>query len=265
MVGCFFFLSGYGLSYSLISKGKSYLDNFFSKRLAKLLPAFLLLTIVAILYHKSVRGESISDIAKDMYVNGNPPLFASWFVYALLILYCLYFISAYFSKSPLQAGIILSILTFAYMVFFRAIGFGWTSAAPAFPLGYFAAYYQKHIIAALRQHNILIHISLVLGLIASAMLADYRHNLFQPLESTIIPLIMYVLLLQWRIPQFKVLLFLGTISWEIYLMQGLMFTFSWNIAAIFAFVIIYPTTIIGAYMLWRVLSKSSGKSALKAC
>ena len=252
IVGCFIFLSGYGLAVSFNKKGNDYLQCFFSKRIAKLLPWFIILSAVAIFLRHWLYDLSFKEIFQNLVFKGIPPLASSWFVYAILILYCGFYLCARIYKTPIHTGIALTIFTLVYMFFFWFVGFGWISAAPAFPLGYFAALHQKRMTTILRRFPILINISIILFMIASVILAEYRHDIFQPMESAIIPVAVYIILLAIKLPPNRILIFLGTISWEIFLMQGLMFTLKWPISAEYGLIIIFTGAIAGGGLLWHL-------------
>lgn len=49
VVGCFFFLSGFGLAISYKNKGEAYIHSFLSRRLWRILPVFIFMTLVAAL------------------------------------------------------------------------------------------------------------------------------------------------------------------------------------------------------------------------
>lgn len=48
VVSCFFFFSGNGLTISYLKKGNDYLKSFFQRRVFKLLPTFIILSIISV-------------------------------------------------------------------------------------------------------------------------------------------------------------------------------------------------------------------------
>ena len=79
-VATFFLLAGYGLAYSVKTKGQDYLKGFFRKRLMKLLWPFLMMAIIFQGYKMAMGTFTWSGFVLE-------PSPMSWFIYALLIWY----------------------------------------------------------------------------------------------------------------------------------------------------------------------------------
>lgn len=266
VVACFFFLSGYGLSFSFRTKGEPYIISFFRKRFNKLLPAFILMTIAAIVYKSLSSGTNIYEQISKMAV-GVTPLATSWFVYALIIFYLAFYIFARLTQSLKRTGIYLILFTLAYIFTFRIIGFGgyWVSSIPSFIIGFYASIYQNQIKEFITSHRIAFYLIVFIALVLSAIAANYQRNLFQILITTLVAVSVYFIMLRFKLPQNPVINFLGKISYEIYLMQGFMFGMTWTEHPLRSFLIIFSASIVGGYLL-HILTSSVprlAKSVLK--
>lgn len=254
VVACFFFLSGFGLSISLIKKGRAYLDGFLSKRFSKLLPPFILLTAIAVCYNYFHYNETLGMMLRDLSV-GITPLATSWYIYAILLYYFAFYIFAKQTGSVGKTGVLLIIFTVVYMVGLRFMGFGgwWVSSIPSFTMGYYAAIYQEQVRNVLLKHR-WICLGILSLLVISYFLADVRRNIFQPFLTTMVALSVYVCMLNYRLPTNRFLDKLGGVSYEIYLMQGLMFTFAMPESYYLRLIGIPLASIAGAFVLHRVFN-----------
>lgn len=152
IVAVFFFISGYGLCISYVAKGRNYMNGFLQKRLGKLLPKFLLLTIGMMLGYQFY---SSSDIGVQIVkiTSGWTPLPHSWFIYAIIYVYVIFYLCALFAKSPKQIGCSFTLAIVAYIGFSsKIIHFPsyWYLTIISVPLGYFTALYEKKIDSLIR-------------------------------------------------------------------------------------------------------------------
>lgn len=60
-VACFFLLAGYGLAYSVKTKGPAYLDGFFRKRLSRLIWPFAVMAVIYQSYKEPSVGTACSS------------------------------------------------------------------------------------------------------------------------------------------------------------------------------------------------------------
>ena len=86
IVSIFFFISGFGLMRSYSTRGASYLDGFFRKRIWKvLLPALVALALFYI-FDWNWSRDFIGEF-RDLFTKGQPILPYSWFVVAIILFY----------------------------------------------------------------------------------------------------------------------------------------------------------------------------------
>ena len=261
VVGCFFFLSGYGLAISYIKKGNTYIDSFLRKRFVKILPPFILMTLIAIAHNYFAYGTTPWQ-ALIYLTKGITPLATSWYIYVLILFYLAFFFSAVISKSPRLTGISLIVFTLIYSVTLHKIGWGgwWISSTPSFIIGYYAASYQTEINSFLRRHAIIILPLSIITLIGAAFAAHHHREIFQPLQTSAVSISVYLCLLFVKLPQNAILKFLGSISYEIYLVQGFMFGFKWTLAPSLSLAVIFSTSIMGGWLLHRLFLRPNKTS-----
>ena len=114
IVSIFFFLSGYGL-YVQNSKSKTYLDNFFRKRLLKILVPFISIWMIYLIYRIGVNKESINfDYFIKLFTVGKTVIYNGWFIDVIILIYILFYLSFKFVENKRVAIIINSIFIIIY-------------------------------------------------------------------------------------------------------------------------------------------------------
>lgn len=218
VVAIFFFLSGYGLTKSLSNKGTSYIDNFLHQRLIKILPSFLIATILWILYEITSNKDLEWFVAR--MINGNPPLPTSWFVVAIIYFYLAFYISCKLGKSSLWQNILMAFMTFFYCFIIRCIfhwGGWWINAAFAFNIGMLISSYEQNILIRLTKDCATFIIS-VFSLVSISVLALHFH--FSYIYNLTISILIWLVLSLTNNFYYRIFHFLGKYSYEIYLAQG---------------------------------------------
>ena len=111
----FFFLSGYGL-YVQNSKSKTYLDNFFRKRLLKILVPFISIWMIYLIYRIGVNKESINfNYFIKLFTVGKTVIYNGWFIDVIILIYILFYLSFKFVENKRVAIIINSIFIIIYI------------------------------------------------------------------------------------------------------------------------------------------------------
>lgn len=146
-VAAFFFISGYGLCVSYLVKGRSYLDGFLQKRMGKLLPKFIVLTIGMVLGYYFFSSMDLSmQVAK--ITCGWTPLPHSWFIYAILYVYLVFYLCALAFESPKYVGILFTVAIILYIALFSKVfhfSSYWYVTIISVNLGYFVALYEERL------------------------------------------------------------------------------------------------------------------------
>lgn len=222
IVGVFFFLTGYGLSKSLNTKGKSYTTGFISKRFSKTLPEFMFLSILVSIYFIYTGYKSPNEFILSMS-HGWVPLPFSWFIYAIFYVYVTFYISAIVFKAEIhKTGYLLTGFIFIYIfIIWRVLHWGswWYNSALSVPLGYFIAIYEKQIDKLLlNQKYLSILLMLFFTLLGFGILYYKVSSLIQIYELI---LLTYLVIKLYGFPKWETLLWLGDISLNIYLIHGI--------------------------------------------
>ena len=218
-VACFFLLAGYGLAYSVKTKGPAYLDGFFRKRLSKLVWPFL---IMAIIYQTWRVCNGIFDW-KLLFLEPSP---LSWFIYALLMWYVGFYICFKGVKNHRMGILRIWIFTAIYMLwtFSQNMGYYWISILPM-PMAITYVFYEDKARDYIQRHPYL-SLSVVGGMFAMVMgytlYGIHVHHLpgWGPLVYTTLPI--WVVYLTYMLGGARNVItnFLGRISYEIYIVHG---------------------------------------------
>lgn len=139
-VALFFFLSGYGLKYSLMNK-TNYLNRFLTKRIPKVAIPYIVSTIAWIIISSIIYPQkelSLLDIFSYY-----PILPFGWYFVVLIYLYILFYLSYRYFKS----SILLCLGVLIYYIFCYTVDAGeWVySTTPCFVLGILCAKYSSNL------------------------------------------------------------------------------------------------------------------------
>lgn len=232
IVAVFFFITGYGLTYAYEKKGNGYLDGFLSRRVRKIMFPYLLCILAYQVYQllhfrKFDYIFQINELGGDFHDILLP---TSWFVVAILAFY----VSFYFVLKIVQSiriGILcLLIWSFSYYYILRDFNWGyyWTESIFAINLGMIFSCYEGTIkneyIKQSHFFNIIGLLFFLLMYIIIPTISDssgyslpHWYSLF---SVTTFPLFFVLIIYNQRLSNSSILNFLGTISYEIYLVQG---------------------------------------------
>lgn len=228
VVGLFFALSGYGLTASWQRAGGS-VRGFWGKRVKSTILPYLLLSAAAAVV-RLLLGEGLT--MKQMllsFVNGSPLVRYSWFILVMIVFYVLFYLAALLARGDKHLLLALSgfgalLLPFAM----RKLGYEeyWFNAVWTFPLGILWKLTYARIVSAFRRHP-----WIYLGLAAVCagwfvLIAVYFYwfsYLGMLLATITVSVFIFLLMMKLRIRN-PVLLFLGRISLEIYLIHGIIVT-----------------------------------------
>lgn len=259
-VSVFFFVSGYGLCKGFAAKGGEYLSGFVARSLGKLLRGLVPVVVVYSLWLQT-QGRFVPLFLK-FWQDGNTPVPNTWYVYALLLMYVLWWMSWRLLRHPvirlasLWAGVLIY---FCVMEFVLDWNFVWARTILAFPIGATIAVNERKILAAIDQRPLKVYFSVLVALalaivIRSSIPCGIVAIAGRGLTST---LGIFVILTWYAVPlpDLKALRFLGNISYELYLVHGVVIAFAFPLLrrgfAGFAFVVLV-TSIALASVLNRV-------------
>ena len=226
IVACFFFISGYGLLKSYKQKKEEYLKNFIKKRMAKICIPFIYAilffhTLNLCVLHKEYETMIPSLLIGNTYI----VLPSSWFVFAIIIVYLVFWCIAKIFTDEKVIILSFTISTFIFCIISKQIlhfGNWWQISALATPLGMIVGSFEDIIcrfICAYKKSIILISACIIPILYIFSLLCKYH------LYITCLIFPLYILLLIYikgTSANNKIINYIGKISFEIYLVQGIM-------------------------------------------
>ena len=224
-VPIFFFISGYGLYYSLKHK-RNYLQGFIYKRLGKILVPFILSSTLYVLLWW------INDANLHDYIfawrNIKPFILPySWFVLSIIVFYLLFYVAYNMTANHKTAFILTFIGVFAYESYRLSLGSNPNTfcAGFCFPLGILSAQYEDKITYFFqRQNRQTVYFFIALFAFASVFLYNSFGKIYCALTFylliRLVPQNVKLLLLAKKYIQ---KMHFNKISYEIYLTQGIAF------------------------------------------
>lgn len=268
-VAIFFFISGYGLMKSYI-KSSNYSKWFIAKRVPKVLIPYILITICRWIECIFMgMKHSLKDVF-DVTQEGKPFVPFSWFIITILIFYIVYWALMKICKEnyiSMVFGAVVGYICYTLVCIKIGLDGWWYETAPVIIFGMLWGMYEKKIIDILNRKKSLfwgLYFLSILCVLLMTIYDIYLHKILNFKGCGIIIWMIKSLLFVFNFMLFtmkikignKLLLFLGEISLEIYLIQGLVIEgprfgtdneFLWSI-----YVII--TTVILSY-LFHLLNK----------
>ena len=248
----FFFFSGFGLFKSYKTR-ENYLGTFWKHRLTKVLLPFLLTNVIYLCF---VSGGKLSGAWQGVTAIFGTPLLNSnaWFVLEILLLYVAFYVCFRFIKFEWAAMLVVTLFTVLMITFSLLLGHDstsvtrrwfmgewWYNTTIFFVVGIFFAKYEMQVKAWMeKRYKLLLPLSVVL-LIGWYVLEQYVDGHFgyykewpghpgypEKLLTLVVQIVLCMLFLSVLLlvnlkVEFhnRVLLFLGGISYEIFLIHGL--------------------------------------------
>jgi peptidoglycan/LPS O-acetylase OafA/YrhL len=231
VVSTFFFLSGYGLVKSYQKKGRRYLDHFLTKRLGKILPLFLILSAVFVIFPLNPTLSSAATLFG--LLRGETPLPYSWFIVAITYFYVAFYGSCRLSKSPNRLICNVAIATALYYAITVSLNWGgrWYSTSPAFLLGVVMAVHERKYLWLLVNRRVAL-VGLYVALLLTSIAMQSHYFSFIPqnalmgrvLYFTLVPISVMIAVNTLGMVSNTLLRYLGNLSLDIYLLHGVFIT-----------------------------------------
>ena len=231
IVSVFFFLSGYGL-YVQNEKKENYLDNFLVKRLSKILLPFIIISSIYLIY-RSINGQVLSSsFFIDLFKKGSTVIYNGWFVDIIILMYIFFYISFRMFSDKTIAILVNTVLIIFYIVLAIKLGYGfwWYNSSLPFVLGLVWAKNKENIDRLLKKYYFILLVSVTILLFVSHqysfilqkfhLVDNYSYALAANIDNVIFTF--YLILIVRKIDfSNNYLLFLGRVSFELYMIHGL--------------------------------------------
>ena len=231
IVSIFFFLSGYGLYYQNEHK-PNYMNGFLYKRLSRILVPFIFISLIYLVY-RVANGQVINiEYFINLFLKGSTIIINGWFVNIIILMYLFFYVSfKLFKKSELAIFLnLLLILGYIFVAIKLNYGFWWYNSSLPFAVGLLWAKYKNRIDALINKYyfalliffTILLFISHRYDFIISKLnITDsYSYALIANLDNVIFTIYFILFIKKFNFDN-KYLNFIGTISFELYMIHGL--------------------------------------------
>ncbi|WP_042271337.1 acyltransferase family protein [[Clostridium] dakarense] len=257
-VALFFFYSGYGMMKSFESKA-NYLKNFWTKRIPKVVLPFIfaniLFVIVYSFFNKAVYSpkDTVYFILGIKLIDG-----FKWYILAIITFYIgFYFSFKYLKGNKSMVGMFLVITGYCYVNHKLGNGEWWYNSVYCFLMGLLYGRYSEIIINFIKKRYLTV--LLVLSVLFSIYHEDAIFNL--GIVTTNLAAIFFVVLCVCICMKFsignEITIFLGSISYEIYLMHRIFLdAFSNRITNPYVYLVV---CLIGSILLGYLFNKFMDK------
>lgn len=224
-VAIFFFISGYGLISSYL-KDENHLNNFFSKRVARVYIPFMVTNIFIGITSILIFDESysITEIfLTSIFLKNITSGQVFWYINATILFYIVFYLTLKFLKTTTKAIIIMFIYSIIYIFVCRIqeMGIYWYNTALAFPFGVLVAYKKEKILYIIKTYYNKLFIIFLIGFVIIFLISFEESKnkfIFDTISSILF--IFLVMLLNYKLNiKSKLLDFIGSISFEIYLVH----------------------------------------------
>lgn len=226
LVSVFFFISGYGVE-SAINNKASYLTSFWKKRgLSIMIPYIISLVLYFVVYILIHGGQfNFKNDIVDNFKNGGTFLPYSWFVYVIIICYFVFYVChRYFFSCKVSMLFETAILLFvALSMWLLDMGHWWYNKILVFALGGWFYLWEPFLRNIFRGHRASFYISIICLVIISFILSIGNKGYLLPVSLLFFSAAVYfcISLIPWTANRNKIIIFLSSISYEIYLVQGI--------------------------------------------
>ena len=231
IVALFFFLSGYGL-YFQYSNNATYMENFLKKRLVRIFIPFFVFIVIYVIYRATL-GEVVNvDFFLSFWKDHSNIIYNGWFINSIIVLYVIFYVS-FVRKYSKIAEYKLVFLTLVY-IFWKAYqnhGDWEYVSIMAFLLGvfwmknrvYIDKFLEKNYFIFLVSFSILMYVFRHYEVIMKNIGITNKYVYYGIVGNicTMVFVVYFLLLINKLNVSNKYLGFLGDISFEMYMIHGL--------------------------------------------
>lgn len=229
VVGIFFFISGFGLMKSFEIKHKEYLNGFLYKKIYRSL--FVPYLLACILFYCVLQildnPIDVKSIIYNFFDKGDTFLPYSWFVIVIMMCYSIFLFAV--KWFPTHSLLTISILTLILMstLYLYGLPSFWIVSLPSFPLGAAFSKCESKIIKLFsNKHRLiipllfLIILTLTIKFFTSEERLLVKYGIISLLITVAFIFSTFVLKCQ-KIVRLSIIMFLSSISYEMYLTHGI--------------------------------------------
>ena len=269
VVALFFFLSGYGL-YFQYSNNETYMENFLKKRLVRIFIPFFVFIVIYVIYRATL-GEVVNvDFFLSFWKDHSNIIYNGWFINSIIVLYVIFYVS-FVNKDSKISEYKLVFLTLVY-IFWKAYqdhGDWEYVSIMAFLLGvfwmknrvYIDKFLEKNYFIFLVSFSILMYVFRHYEVIMKNIGITNKYVYYGIVGNlcTMIFVVYFLLLANKLNFSNKYLDFLGDISFEIYMIHGLVmhylgkFFVSSGVNDVLYTIVVLFVSIVSAYYIKKLI------------
>lgn len=269
IVALFFFLSGYGL-YFQYSNNPTYMENFLKKRLVRIFIPFFVFIVIYVIYRATL-GEVVNvDFFLSFWKDHSNIIYNGWFINSIIVLYVIFYVS-FVRKDSKTAEYKLVFLTLVY-IFWKAYqnhGDWEYVSITAFLLGvfwmknrvYIDKFLEKNYFIFLVSFSILMYVFRHYEVIMKNIGITNKYVYYGIVGNicTMVFVVYFLLLTNKLNFSNKYLGFLGDISFEIYMIHGLVmhylgkFFVSSGVNDVLYTIVVLFVSIVSAYYIKKLI------------
>lgn len=220
MVVMFMFYSGYGIAVQYQKKGKKYLDGFVYKRIVKTEIHFIIGVVCFIILNCFIKSQYSLYNYIFSFIGWSNIGNSNWYIFDILVLYILSYISLLYSKKTNHIIISIWIATIVFWIFlyiFKGSDRWWYDSILAFPLGLSFAFFKDRIDPMISSNKYWI-ISFASSFFAFMLFYVIRHPISLSICSIFFAVMVVVITMRMALGN-VVLEWMGTRLFEIYIFQ----------------------------------------------
>lgn len=221
IVGLFLFYSGYGLAKSTLTKS-NYLDTFWTKRLPKLLIPFILSNLLFIIGYVIFENKSYTLFEIIKYIMGINLIDSfKWYIWVTIMLYIgYYFTFKFLKRRNAIIAMFVYINVYFWLCYIFKVGGWWYNSVFSFFVGILFGNFGDKIVRIVKNNYIYTLIPITVFL-AIYIYGIKNGNIFTATIANVSFVISFVFIsIKIRLGN-KITTFLGSISYEIYLIHRL--------------------------------------------
>lgn len=269
IVSLFFFLSGYGL-YFQYSNNPTYMENFLKKRLVRIFIPFFVFIVIYVIYRATL-GEVVNvDFFLSFWKDHSNIIYNGWFINSIIVLYVIFYVS-FVGKDSKIAEYKLVFLTLVY-IFWKAYqnhGDWEYVSIMAFLLGvfwmknrvYIDKFLEKNYFIFLVSFSILMYVFRHYEVIMKNIGITNKYVYYGIVGNicTMVFVVYFLLLINKLNFSNKYLGFLGDISFEMYMIHGLVmhylgkFFVSSGVNDVLYTIVVLFVSIVSAYYIKKLI------------
>lgn len=255
-VSVFFFISGFGLQEN--SSKKKYIETFWKKRFKKIVIPYFIFNVLYLIYYICFENLDIKKIINKI-LSGKLIVTYSWYIVAILYFYMLFYFSfKFFENKKIKKYTSLLIGWILYCIIVYVLGYGvwWFNTSHLFVLGVVWSEFKEKINNYIFNHyyHVLLGLLMIYGLLVYMRFILNLSILIVIFKVTLFVIFVLLVLMKFKFGN-RYIDLISNISFEIYLMQGLVIsllvgTKIYNNVVLFSILVIFITVLL-SYLLNR--------------